>query len=250
MASTTLTLGLEGEVTLELFVRAMSNFSGLVSALHNQIDRDTKIEWVIESLESGSATTRLRGESAQPEVVERVVRAYGVVGKSLADHTPIPYAADVVRNAVGLTSLLDGKIEALRFETPEDEFTVVSPELSVITHSSADFGAVEGRIQTISERGGLRFTLYDTLEDKAVTCYLEPGQGNLLRDLWGRRARVEGLVNRDAVSGRPTAIRLISSIRPIGEVPADSYLLVRGIFNPGEGAERPEAAIRRLRDAQ
>ena len=74
------------------------------------------------------------------------------------------------------------------------------------------YGGVTGRIQTLSSRGGLRFTLFDTLFDRAVSCYLAEGQEELMRDVWGRMAVVEGLVTRDRATGRPQVIRSVRGV--------------------------------------
>lgn len=111
------------------------------------------------------------------------------------------------------------------------------------------YGAVTGRTQTPNNRQGLRFTLYDALHDRAVACYLEEGREELMRGLWGRMAIVEGWVSRDALTGRPITIRHASNVTPLREVEPGSLRNGRGIARPPAGAELPEVAIRRLRDA-
>jgi hypothetical protein len=136
----------------------------------------------------------------------------------------------------------------VRFETAEAEATVevVAPTKSATPYPQT-FGAVEGRIQTLSSRGGLRFTLYDTLHDKAVSCYLTEGFEDQMRDAWGRRAVVEGRVTRHPETGRPLAIRGITAVEVLPEVARHAYRDLRGL-SPRESLSA-EDAIRRLRDA-
>jgi hypothetical protein len=131
-----------------------------------------------------------------------------------------------------------------------EEAIVSPPELAALPVGelvTRAFGAIEGRLQTVSNRGSLHFTLYDTMNDRAVSCYLEADQDEILRDLWGERVTVEGSITRDANTGRPLTIRQIRRVRPI----ASRF----GSFREAMGASpwylsevRPEEAIRKIRD--
>lgn len=111
------------------------------------------------------------------------------------------------------------------------------------------YGAVEGRVQTLTSCRALRFNLFDSLHDRTVSCYLQEGQEGIMREAWGRRASVEGLISREAQSGRPVAIRQISRVKIIGEVEPGSYLHARAVSPLRPGDPMPEKTIRRLRNA-
>ena len=115
-------------------------------------------------------------------------------------------------------------------------------------HSS--FGAIEGVVQTLSSRRGLRFTLYDSAYDKAVSCYLEQGREDMMRNVWGRRAVIEGRVTRDPETGRPLSIRRVAAVEVVPDYPPGSYRLARGIIPLRPDDPSPEEAIRRVRDAE
>ena len=110
-------------------------------------------------------------------------------------------------------------------------------------------GAVTGRVQVLSNRGGLRFNMYDTVHDKAVSCYLKQGQEDLMREAWGQRAMVSGEVTRDKATGRPITIRQIMNLEILEETVAGSYHEARGAVPWEPGDALPEDVIRRLRDA-
>jgi hypothetical protein len=112
------------------------------------------------------------------------------------------------------------------------------------------YGAIKGRIQTVTTRGSLRFTLYDIMHDKAVSGYFAEGKQDLIRDLWGHMVMVEGMVTRDPLSGRPLAIRQVRDIEPLPEPSLTfDYMDARGVA-PSLNGLSPEEAIRRIRDAQ
>ena len=112
------------------------------------------------------------------------------------------------------------------------------------------YGGVEGRVQTLTSRGSLRFTLYDLFYDRAVSCYLSEGREDLMRDAWGRYVLVEGMVYRDPVGGRPTSVRRVTGDTILTEPePGRSYVDARGALRQDASGLSPEEAIRRVRDA-
>ena len=261
MADDTLTLALDGEVSLPEFAEAILHFDKLVHALA-RAEGALHVRWVVADLEVSSALATARGlaldkqpEQAVREEIQRVIAGYLRVGLSLEQGSPIPYDdKDVVKEARAITTVINGTVNAVRFETAESEATISSPFAKGpagppdgISQKRADYGAVEGRVQTLSSRGRLRFTLYDTLHDKAVSCYLAEGHEEEMRDVWGRRAVIEGKVTRDPKTGRPLAVRQITGVEVLPEVGPGKYLsLVGSSPSPGLSAEE---AIRRLRDA-
>lgn len=254
MANDTVTLALDGEIVLSDFAEAVRRFDSLIKALA-KTEGAANVEWIVEQLEVSSAVATARGVAAngQPagviaEEVERVVRSYLEVGLSLERGEPLEVPSTVEREARGIVAVLGERVKTVRFETAEAEATVevVTPAKSSTPYPQT-FGAVEGRIQTLSSRGGLRFTLYDTLHDKAVSCYLTEGFEDQMRDAWGRRALVEGRVTRHPETGRPLAIRGITAVEVLPEVARHAYRDLRGL-SP-RGSLSAEDAIRRLRDA-
>jgi hypothetical protein len=251
MASDLITLGLEGEVSLEILATEARHLHGLIKALADELAKTQPIEWTVEDASAGSFSATLRGQAADMESVVRVTQAFVTVGKALQAGVEVPYSSKVAKEARALVEVLSDKVTSIRFETPEDEATVVSRvvRLPVTLQRTAAYGAVEGRIQTLTNRGSLRFTLYDVLHDKAVTCYLREGQQEMMLDHWGQRAMVEGLVSRDPVSGRPVSIRQITAVEALDKARPGAFDRARGIVPFTAEDPKPEELIRRLRDA-
>lgn len=262
MTTDTITLMLEGDVPLESFAEAMKAFSGLVLALSRE--EGGGIEWTIEDLAPGSALATIRGRSNKPERVERVVRSYVQIGRTLQRGESIQRPHSISRPALRLGKIIGERVKSIRFETPEEEAIVSTRpssrslsnllttnseeafEVTAGTSSIVGYGAIEGEVETLSKRHGLRFTLYDSLNDRAVSCYLQPGQEEKMRDVWGKRAIVEGWVSRDATDGHPIAIREVVNVIPIYE--EGDYIQGRGILPLKPNSDFPEDRIRRLRD--
>lgn len=251
MPNDSITLGLSGEVSLAQLASAVNDLSALVATISDEVGgQENEAEWIVEYLDAGSATLTFAGQAAEEDIVEKIVRAYEIVGRNLERGEPIPYSSKVEKAARRITSLLNGTVTAVRFETPGATATVISPSVKAEAQRQLHaYGAVEGRIQTLTSRGGLRFVLYDSLFGKAVYCYLKAGGEDLMRGAWDRRAVVEGWVSREPVTGRPVSVRQVSSVRHLDDGERGSYRKARGAVPPGDGAPPPEETIRILRDA-
>jgi hypothetical protein len=252
--SDTVTLELQGSVSLEQFAEAVSHFQGLIAAL--SAESNLAARWEIEDLHGASATVTSRAlpeNGFVPERVDEVVSGYLEVGRALEGHKTIPYPPRVRREAQGIAEVLRTGVEAVRFETAESDAIVreVAPAVAPVpppVQSVGSYGAVTGRVQTLTSRSRLRFTLYDRLYDRAVSCYLTEGREPEMREMWDKLATVEGWVTRDPLSGRPLAVRRITNVTRLDEAAPQDYTRARGILPLAPNDPLPEEAIRRLRD--
>jgi hypothetical protein len=251
MADNTLTLALFGEVPLQEFTQTMQHFTGLVNALSREIGRGIAIEWVIQDLQGGSATATIIGNSEREDVVERVVQAYSNVGEALERGRSIPYSDLVQREARAITQVLNGKITSIVFQTSERDSTIasISAEGTAEPTIKYAYGIAKGTVETLTRRNGLSFILYDSLTDKAVRCYLSKDQEDLMRNAWGKRVIVSGRIGRESTSGRAVNVREIADVTIIEGTQPSDYTLSKGVIPAGPNDEKPEDAIRRLRDA-
>jgi len=255
MANDTVTLELQGDISLALFAQAIGHFAGLVAELSAEAN-SPGLPWEIDGLEIGSATATARCVADDTQAVERVVRSYMEVGHALESGEVIPFPQRVQAHAHALAGVLKNGLHAVRFETAEADaivtrleppppFLVAAPRIEL----KAAYGAVTGRVQTLTTRAGLRFVLYDTLYDKAVSCYLAADSVDQARDIWDKLATVEGMVTRDVPTGRPLAVRNIRRIQQLDEAEPTGYQRARGARPRGPNEPRAEDRIRRLRDA-
>lgn len=257
--SDTVTLALQGTVSLSEFSAAVTRFNALIAALAAETNVEG-VEWQIDALEYSSAITTARGvpvNGTDPASIERVAHAYLEVGEALEHGETIPFRQPVQKEARGLTELLkeSAEIEAVRFETAEADViireptTEQRPDLKLAeAKTEPSYGSVTGRVQTLSSRNALRFVVYDHIHDRAVSCYLVKGRESMMRQMWDRVATVEGWVSRDPVTGRPLTVRRVSSVTPLIEVEPWEYQRARGAIPRSQGDLSPEAEIRRLRD--
>ena len=91
MAKDTITLALNGDVSLGDFSKAMQQFFSLVTGLHDDVAKESSIEWYIDSLEGGSAIATIKGIGEKEDdvkAIEQVVHAVADVGRSIQQETP------------------------------------------------------------------------------------------------------------------------------------------------------------------
>jgi len=266
MADNTVTLVVNGEVSLETFAQALAHFNELIQGLNEEAH--ASVEWLIQDLQVSSAIVASMGKG-DAEQVENIVVGYEDVATSLEKEREINHSPRVQKAALQLVSLPDKRVPSLLLQTAKRDAIVQNnlvrkekpslvseqrPQLELIQKPTLGailpaYGAVDGRIQTLTNRGGLRFTLYDSLYDKAVSCYVAEGKQELLRDMWGQLARVDGLVSRDPENGRPLSIREVGNIIPMPDACGPfEYQEARGAA-PSINKVSPEEAIRRIRDA-
>lgn len=256
----TLTLAVDGQVSLKAFSDAMAGLESLVAALASEVGGEhpeSRVQWVVDSLYTSSAVATIRGIGPASQV-DQVVRAYESTGEAIRDDT-VEELPPRVRSAskTFLRLIQGGTVPSIRFETEYREVIVrprghlqlvrESPAIPTVALQPA-IGAVTGRVETLSHRGGLRFTLFDELHDKAVSCYLRPGYEETMRDIWGHRAEVVGLVSRDPETGRPIAVRNVTRVSLIADEEHEAWRRAMGIA-PAANTISAEEAIRLVRDA-
>ena len=249
MPNDTVTLALDGDVSVDVFASAAKDLAALINALSSEIAGQDRPEWIVQYLDGGSATMTFGAQGSEEETIEKVVRGFATVGRSLESDEAIPYSQKVESAARGLTAVLNGAVTEVRFETSEVAAAVSSSAHVEARGNLQAYGAIEGRVRTLTSRGGLNFVLYDSVYGKAVRCFLEPGGEEKMRGAWDRHAVVEGWVSRDPTSGRPVSVRKISELRLLDRVERGSFRKARGAVPFHEGDPLPEEAVRIMRDA-
>jgi len=257
MAKDTLTLALNGDVSLGDFSKAVQGFFNLVNGLRSDIAKDASIEWFIEDLEAGSAIATVKGigqDESDVRAIEQVVDAYLDVGQAIQKERPLNYSRPVQAAAKELSSIINGRVKSVRFETIETDVEIfaspaVLEKIHIVKLPERSFGAVRGRVQSMTNRGQLRFTLYDLIDDGAISCYLSSGSEDIMREAWGKMAMVEGFVRRDPESGHATTVRGVKEIRIIQEGKPGDYREAIAAAPGFLGDALPEEIIRKARDA-
>jgi hypothetical protein len=218
MTNNTVTVTLEGEITLQALADTLRKLEALLGALVADSAAVSSIDWMVTDLRLGdSATITLTGQPGEEDAAGRAVAGLVAALRALRAQRPIPYSPRVVRRVHDLEAVVTGPISSLQVETEEDAVVLHRQGSPGEVAGVGAYGAVDGRIETLTSRRDLRFTLFDTLFDRGVVCALTEDRRDLLRDAWGRWAIVEGWVSCDPFSGRPVAIQHITAIEIVDD---------------------------------
>jgi hypothetical protein len=252
-----LTLQLNGYPDVDKFASFINNSRHLIKALAVAViphyrRTDNKVHWFpINASINGSVFITYEGRTANPDNFLRVEDAFFRVGEALRSGADIPYTPSVEQYASNLRKVVekDKSIESLVFMNEGNQTLVKSvPELSNKLPTVTVYDEIQGRIETISSRKGLRFILYDSHFDRAVTCYVNNMESEeQLTKHFGKLVRVMGLVIRDAETDRPFKIKDIQQVTAV-ETPKLSWRDAEGIIQLPKN-QSPESFIRSLRDA-
>ncbi len=83
-----------------------------------------------------------------------------------------------------------------------------------------EYGSIEGKLQTISERGGFQFVVWDALADRPINCFIPENKFQEAYAAFRKRVSVSGMVQHDR-DGKPTSIKVdsIRVFRELSELP-------------------------------
>lgn len=230
-------------VSPETLKQAVSAFMDLLIEVSAEVGHGTKILWNV-SVEKGSRLFIARPANASSDASSNtVIKAISSGLKALERGTAVTptHFNDRALNAAKRLAMLRGesdrKLNYLRIRSVGkpceiSSRTTISVDRLVSGQRQA-YGTLEGKLQTLTERGGLQFTVYDDLFDKGVNCFLEEGTAQSAVQAFGRRVAVSGLIQYDK-EGRPVSIRVetIRIFKDVSELPPIKSL--RGIFKRAE----------------
>ena len=244
MADDTIALEIEGSGFLLDDLDAIQHFRGLLCDLAADAAGGAAITWELRRFGTGSLVAEVKGTAEDQDAVHRVVDAYDRVGAALAIGDPVPYSDAVLARTDRLTSLIDGRVKSLRFRT--------SRRIHEVRHASTpalwqplphldSFGALEGVVETLARRRGMRLVVYPDNEAGGIPCFVTPEHEARMPDLWGKRVRVEGLLRRNGETGMPLSIRDVTDIEVV-EPPAEEREELWGILPVA--SRKPEEIMR------
>ena len=91
----------------------------------------------------------------------------------------------------------------------------------------AEYGTVEGKLVTLSERGRLHFTIAEPIWNLPVQCTVPEELVEGMREMWRQRVSARGMVHYDR-EGYPTSIRAEEvTLFPYDDTPIEEY---RGLY--------------------
>ena len=216
-----LTLRFDGTlISPEAFKKAAQSFVDLLIQVTEEVSQGEKKPLWNMSVRPGSSVFVARIVS-DPETKARAAKTIRAVRSGISKldrgETNIPHfnfqALSAARelsalrgrpNSPGITTIElgngDGRVVPITSKIAE----VVRKTLGGSHHA---YGSIEGKLQTISDRGTFQFVIFDAISDKGVNCFVPQEKFPAAHSAFGRRVRVEGEINYDK-EGRPLSIKV------------------------------------------
>jgi len=214
----TVTLQIKGEkITAEKLRNSIGAFYGLIDEIASEVSGHRKpIRWIV-TVKRGSIFLTNEAEPIRelsPTMTDMIFESIKKGVSSLEkDAIRPPHFSDrALEFLQDLASIPKERTNGLtainiRVETKSLKLTpkVILNVDSILGVYSKALGSIEGRLSTISERGTLKFIVYDSLTDKAIRCNINDDL--LLEATKGFRKRVYvyGLISYDK-NGTPKSI--------------------------------------------
>jgi len=236
------TLDFDGNlISPETFRRAVNAFVDLIREVSKEVSgSSTKIQWNI-SVASGSRLVIARPvpDPATQRKSHEAVAAINSGVRRLEKGTttnPIFFTENALRAARELASLQDKDSKTVMYVRIRTNGQAAELTQNAVKSTSALMGGqhqalscIEGKLQTISERGSFQFVVFDDLFDRGVNCFIDEEMMKEALTHFGKRVAVLGMVQYDR-DGRPVSIK-VQTIKPFPEVQAlPPIKSLRGIF--------------------
>lgn len=209
-----LTLRLNGPLSPEKFLTAVSSFIDLSKEVSNEIVGKRTVQWTV-SVKEGSAVFEMHPHSSHLERAQltKVVQAVetGITALSKGERKrPRHFNDDAMESAKKLAKLASADL-FVTVKTPKAEVRLSALLVaSVERHLEPeyeDYGSVEGVLEVVSGMEKLSFRLRDSLLDYQVRCLVNDELESRVLQAFRKRVIAWGMI-RYRADGIPTSIQV------------------------------------------
>jgi len=204
------TLNIKGDrITAEKLRNSIGAFYGFIDEIASEVSGQRRpIRWIVR-VRKGSIVLINEPEiirELSPNVTETIFESIKRGVDSLGKEAVRPAyfsdrALEFLQNLASIPKERSNGLEAISItvETKSYKLTphVIANVDSILGVYSKALGSVEGRLSTLSERGGLKIIVYDSLSDKPVRCDITEELLSEATKAFGNRVYVYGLISYD-----------------------------------------------------
>lgn len=218
----TITLKLKGDrITADKLRKSIDAFYGLMDEVVTEVSGKKKpIKWIV-SVRKGSIILTSEPEivgELPPLITDEIFATLEKGVKSLEKKASRPerFTDKALIYLQDLASIPEAKgngLDMISIEVNKKSHVltkhVVANVDSLLGEYSHALGSIEGRLETISERGGNKLFVYESLMNRGILCYVN--EEIMLKVLdpkyFGKRVSVSGMISYDK-DGAPKRIRV------------------------------------------
>ena len=214
------TLNIKGDrISAEKLRNSIGAFYGFIDEVASEVSGQRKpIRWIVR-VRKGSIVLINEPEiirELSPNVTETIFESIKRGVDSLGKEAVRPAyfsdrALEFLQDLASIPKERTNGLEAISItvETKSYKLTpnVIANVDSILGVYSKALGSVEGRLSTLSERGGLKIIVYDSLSDKPIRCDIMEELLFEATKAFGKRVYVYGLISYEK-NGNPKSIRV------------------------------------------
>jgi len=227
-------------ITADIFSRSVRTFFELVEDVAVDVTGARKgIEWIV-SVKSGSITICATPESisACPTSVAQAIRAIATGIESIGKRTkrPAHFSDNALRKLRELGNIVGFRDRGLdriliRVNGKSNELSPASVAYvdELLGTPMSAYGTIEGKLLAVNVKGRLKFSVYETLTNRSVTCFVGDEKFEDVVSAIKDRVSAYGLI-RYRKTGEPASIEIedLSVFPPEDKLPKFSDMV--GIF--------------------
>ena len=250
--SVELSIRIEGdEVDFGDLAHVMFHARKLLATLSKQAGEDEEIDLPLTSLTfSSPATAKWVVNAPNPRATQEIAGAWSEHAAALEDGREPPGPKQARDHSIAISQVINGRTSAVVMGRDEATWKIAADRAQADPPppDTTAFGAVEGELDQLRGRSQT-FVIFHPVFLRQVICDFSEEQRQRLGELWaeGRRIRVEGLITRDGLTGRPKSVR-VERFDDLQVASNEELEAVIGAVKPRLGAPSPVEIIRRLRD--
>ena len=235
-----LTLEVGGHaITPDKFLRSVRSFFVILGEVTREVGgKPSAIRWTVD-VKHGSNLVQVSPQPGyDPAIISLVTEAVsdGISQIEERETRPPHFNERALRslrdlsNVVGRTDSDDTTVRVWVRRDPIDVTAKAAANvIGLLASEHEDYGSIEGRLQTLTERGRLQFIVYERLWDKQARCYIPENLVEEALAAFGSRVEVYGLI-RYRKDGKPVNID-VDEIRVFPEAEdIPSFREVHGIL--------------------
>lgn len=231
-----LTLEIDGsDVTPEKFLRGVRSFFAILTEVTTQVGgKRTAVQWTVQVREGSNLIGISPRAGFDPAVVARITDAVsGGISQLETLAAEPPYFTERAMKSLSELARVTDTDNRVRVWVRREPISVTAHSAAnvgtILESEHEDYGSIEGRLRTITDRGGVQFVVYEPLWDRPVRCYIPEDLVNQAMEAWRDRVEVYGVI-KYRKDGNPISINVDDLVPMIGSAVVPNFRDVHGIL--------------------
>lgn len=227
----------EDYITITDFRNSIDDFYFILTSVAKDIYSNNKIKWKI-SVESGSNNVVWYPYTQKEVNTAQIINTIksGIQSLGLNPLRPKHFNNDALEKLQTISRRFWNEKEkkAMAEIIIENEIMPLNNDINqniknILSTLFKDYGAIEGRLESINIKNGLKFSVYDNIINRNIKCEFDDNQIEFVKDALAKRVSVNGIIYYDR-EGLPNKIKALNLIAFKENKNLPSYKDVKGLL--------------------